>query len=112
MLLAGARLAFLTPDNSVLAYPNLVSFAAAQNDQVSNAHKEQAHGLFTYFLLKGLSGDGDTNRDGNLKLSELAEYVKDQASRTSRQRFGQTMQQTPDVQPVLDPHRDMVLRGK
>jgi len=112
MLLADARPAVLRVKDPVLASPKLVSFAAAQNDQVSNAHTEQAHGLFTYFLLKGLGGDADLNRDGMLKVSELADYVKDQVSRSSRQLFGQTMQQTPVVQPVLDPRRDMVLIWK
>lgn len=112
MLLAGARPTVLIVKDPMLASQKLVSFAAAQNDQVSNAHKEQAHGLFTYFLLKGLGGAADTNRDGSLKLSELAEYLKEQVSRSSRQLFGQTLQQTPVVRPVLEPHRDMVLIGK
>jgi hypothetical protein len=66
--------------------------------------------VLTYFLLRGLSGDADENGDGAVKLSELAGYIKDQVSRTSRQLFGQTMHQTPVVKPNLDSSRDVVLR--
>lgn len=112
MLFEGARPGVLIVKDPILASPRLVSFAAAQNNQLSNAYKEQAHGLFTYFLLKGLSGDADQNGDGNLKLSELAGYIADQVSLTSRRLFGQTLHQTPVVKPALDPSRDVVVRGK
>jgi uncharacterized caspase-like protein len=111
MLLPGTRPAVLVVRDPVLSSQNLVSLAAAQNDQVSNAYREQYHGLFTYFLLKGLSGDADKNHDGTLRLSELAEYLKDQVSRTSGQRFGQNRQQTPVVNPDPAQGRDMVLKG-
>jgi uncharacterized caspase-like protein len=112
MLLAGARPGVLVVQDPVRASRNVISFAAAQNNQVSNAYKEQAHGLFTYFLMKGLSGAADKNGDGLVQLTELAEYVGDQVSRTSRQLFGQTLHQIPVVKPEPDPGRDMVLREK
>jgi hypothetical protein len=34
--------------------------------------------LFTYFLLKGLSGAVEKSNDGSVLLSALADYVKDQ----------------------------------
>jgi tetratricopeptide (TPR) repeat protein len=38
------------------------------------------HGLFSYFVLKGLSGDADTNKDGKVDASELIKYVDDQVA--------------------------------
>lgn len=111
MLLAGARQLYWAEDVGLLP-PKVVLLAAAQNDQVSNAYGEQSHGLFTYFLLKGLSGAAEKSKDGAVFLSGLADYVKEEVSRTSRQLFGQNMHQTPVVRPILDPSRDMVLRGK
>jgi uncharacterized caspase-like protein len=36
------------------------------------------HGVFTYYLLKGLRGEGDADHDGIVALGELMEYVRDQ----------------------------------
>jgi uncharacterized caspase-like protein len=36
------------------------------------------HGVFTYYLLEGLRGAGDTDHDGIVSLGELMEYVRDQ----------------------------------
>ncbi len=36
------------------------------------------HGLFSYYVLKGLSGDADANKDGKVDASELVKYVGDQ----------------------------------
>jgi tetratricopeptide (TPR) repeat protein len=41
------------------------------------------HGLFSYFVLKGLSGEADTNKDGKVDASELIKYVTDHVSATS-----------------------------
>jgi tetratricopeptide (TPR) repeat protein len=36
------------------------------------------HGAFTYFVLKGLQGDADANKDGTVDANELIKYVSDQ----------------------------------
>ena len=36
----------------------------------------QGHGAFTYYLLKGLAGEADKNRDGTVSTSELFAYVQ------------------------------------
>jgi len=42
------------------------------------------HGIFTYYLLEGLSGKADRNGDGIVTVSELYEYVEDQVDRRAR----------------------------
>ena len=34
------------------------------------------HGIFTYYVVRGLEGEGDENRDGIVTADELAEYVR------------------------------------
>jgi len=42
------------------------------------------HGIFTYYLLEGLSWKADRNGDGIVTVSELYEYVEDQVDRRAR----------------------------
>jgi hypothetical protein len=37
------------------------------------------HGLFTYYLLRGLRGEADTNWDNNVTLSKLIGYVREKS---------------------------------
>ncbi len=74
-------------------------FSASSGSQISGALKEKEHGLFTYYLLKGMSGDADTNKDKSIQLNELSKYVsknvKDQAAINGRE-------QTPELQGNKD----------
>ncbi len=45
---------------------------------------ELGHGVFTYYLVQGLQGAADLNRDGIVTLQELYEYVEQQVTRKSR----------------------------
>lgn len=70
----------LSPD------PKLVVLAAAGGTQISSDFDKAEHGLFTYFLLKGLRGDADADKDGVVSLGELYPYVREQVSaRASRE---------------------------
>ena len=42
--------------------------AAAEGHQLANWYPEQRHGLLTYFLLKGLQGSADADRDGSVSV--------------------------------------------
>ena len=55
------------------------------------------HGVFTYFLLKGLNGDADYNRDGQVTLGELIPYLSEQVRRETRNA------QSPTVAGKFDP---------
>ena len=51
---------------------------ASRPSEVSLEVAELGHGLFTYYLLRGLQGAADLNRDGIVSLQELYEYVEQQ----------------------------------
>ena len=38
------------------------------------------HGVFTYYLLKGLTRDADTNRDGTVTVAELSTFLRDKVT--------------------------------
>ena len=63
-----------------------------------DAHR---HGLFTYYLLRGLRGEADTNRDGKVTLGEIGGFVRQKVAWASKSQFGTT--QRPQMIPLLKP---------
>jgi uncharacterized caspase-like protein len=57
---------------------------ASRPTEVSVELTEFGHGIFTYYLVEGLKGGADGNRDGIVSLQELYEYVEQQVTRKSR----------------------------
>jgi len=57
---------------------------ASRPTEVSIELTELGHGIFTYYLVQGLQGAADGNRDGIVSLQELYEYVEQQVSQKSR----------------------------
>jgi uncharacterized caspase-like protein len=59
------------------------------------------HGLFTYYLLRGLRGEADTNRDGEVTLGEIAGYVRQKVAWAAKSQFN--AEQHPQILPLLKP---------
>ena len=68
---------------------NFTIFSASQLDQISSGLKEAKHGIFSYYLMKGLEGKADANKDKNITNGELLAYmdqnVAQKASELGRQ---------------------------
>ena len=54
---------------------NFTIFSAAKNEQISSGFKEARHGIFSYYLMKGLEGKADTNKDKQITNGELHVYM-------------------------------------
>ncbi len=70
--------------------------SAAKGDQTSQSLEEAKHGLFSYFLMRGLEGDADANNDNQITAGELHSFVTDKVERQSG------FKQTPDLQGDAD----------
>ena len=57
---------------------------ASRTAEVSIELPELGHGIFSYYLVNGLKGAADLNRDGIVSLQELYEYVEQQVTAKSR----------------------------
>lgn len=99
MLMAGVRPGVLEVKDPLLLSKKIVAMSAAKSNQLSNYYKEEGHGLFTYYLLKGLLGDADSNGDKMIQLKELTSYVEEEVSTASRRLFGLSRQQNPVSMP-------------
>jgi len=57
--------------------------SAATGQQIAGSLPDQRHGLFSYFMMRGLEGAADENTDGILTAGELSDWVRDNVSRAS-----------------------------
>jgi uncharacterized caspase-like protein len=57
---------------------------AARAAEVAVELSETGHGLFTYYLVQGLRGAADLDRDAVVTLQELYQYVEQRVSQHSR----------------------------
>ncbi|MDP8313640.1 MAG: caspase family protein [Candidatus Celaenobacter antarcticus] len=92
MLLADARPITIEVD-SPIAY-GITVFSAASSKEISSAWPDMKHGLFSYFVMKGLQGNADENSDGDLTIKELGDYIQ---SNVSMQAGYLDREQTPSV---------------
>jgi hypothetical protein len=59
------------------------------------------HGLFTYYLLRGLKGEADANLDGDVTVGEITAFVERTVPAAARQEFSQ--EQQPIMVPPMPP---------
>src|SRR4029077_10949988 len=62
---------------------------------------QHRHGLFTYFLLRAMRGEADTNRDGNVTLGETVSYLSQKVRWASKTYMNQ--EQRPFAVPAISP---------
>jgi len=79
-LLASARPIRITANEQDDVPNNFTIFSASQLDQISSGLKEAKHGIFSYYLMKGLEGDADLNKDRTITNGELLAYMDDNVS--------------------------------
>jgi len=101
MLVANARPVMIVSDESNIS-PNITLFSASANNEIASGFNETKHGLFSYYMMKGLEGDADSNGDKKITTGELHAFlstnVKKQAQRLGRK---QTPQLSGDPDKVL-----------
>jgi uncharacterized caspase-like protein len=101
MLLADARPVFMEVDAS--ATGNVTVFSASGGKEISSAWPQKKHGLFSYFLMKGMRGEADVNNDSQITVDELNSYVSENVSYIAGML---DREQTPGLQTM---NRDRVL---
>ncbi len=74
-LLASARPIRIVPSEVSNRPDNFTIFSAAKNEQISSGFKEARHGIFSYYLMKGLEGKADANKDKQITNGELHVYM-------------------------------------
>ena len=92
-LLASARPISLKADQN--AYPaNFTVISASAPDQISSSSPDLKHGIFSYYLMKGMEGDADINKDGKITVAEMQEYLTEMVG---MQAMGMNRKQQPQL---------------
>jgi len=73
---------------------NFTIFTASANDQTSGSIEEAKHGMFSYYLMKGMEGAADENKDNKISNGELIAYVQNNVSKVA---FSQNREQDPSM---------------
>jgi hypothetical protein len=76
----------------------VVVMAGAAGNQISSDYDRAKHGLFTYYILRGLRGEADKKRTGSVGLDELYQYVKTNVSEKASTELNRD--QTPVLLPA------------
>ena len=88
VLAKGARPLVMNMDKQVFHSDRIAILSASSGSQISSTHDKEGHGLFTYFLLKGI-------KEGNAQLGTLYNYLKPQVERIARKTYNN--EQTPGL---------------
>ena len=90
MLIASRPIAIKALKQSVP--DNFTVMTAARGDQTAKPLEEAKHGMFSYFLMKGMEGEADKNSDNKITAGELHQYVQQNVVQQS------SGSQTPELQ--------------
>ena len=91
----GMRPLVTVADSNLPAGSKLSVLTASSGSEITGSLEGQGHGMFTYYLLKGLQGAADADRDAHVTLQELHTYVRAEVRRAARL---QNREQTPQLQ--------------
>ncbi|NJL13059.1 MAG: caspase family protein [Microscillaceae bacterium] len=94
-LIRQASPVYVKPKNPIIQNNQNTVLLSSSGSQISSWYSEKGHSLFTYFLLKAWEGEADGNKDKQLTLSEITEFV-DKEVIYRAQRLHQR-QQTPET---------------
>jgi hypothetical protein len=101
-LLASARPISIAPKASTDFPPNFMVISASAPDQISSSSPELKHGIFSYYLMLGMEGEADVNKDGQITVGEMQTYLSQQVTRRAiGMNRTQSPQTTGDLNRVL-----------
>ena len=77
---------YLTEVSTARGGVALLTSAEANEVSFEDAKWGGGHGVFTYYLLKGMQGEADLNQNGVVTVGELFEYVRDKVKEATEHR--------------------------
>ena len=89
-------------DETTVKDARVMLFLSSRSNEKSMERKSMSNGLFTTYLVRGLRGRADINRDRIITARELYEYVRKRVAEVSGDRQHPVMWgRFPDTMPVM-----------
>ncbi len=101
----GTRPLVMSIENPVLTSGRLAVLAASSGGQMSSDYEKARHGLFTYYLLRGMRGEASQSSEGTVELGSLYQFVKKNVAETA------SLELNRDQTPILLP-ADQTIKDK
>ena len=100
LIMADARPVRILDDVNENIPENFTIFSATKLNQIASGLKDVDHGIFSYYLMKGLEGKADANKDKDITNGELIAYLEKNVSQKAAER---NREQNPDL--IGDPDK-------
>lgn len=94
MVIKNASPIFIEVD-MILPEGSMNVLTSASGDQISSWYPEGKHSLFTYYLLRGIRGEADENKNRKITYNELQTFLEQNVSYMARRLYGR--EQTPVI---------------
>ena len=95
VLAKGARPLVMNLQSTITVSRNMTVLSASSGEQISSTYDEKGHGLFTYFMLKGIKNEDVVKPDGSIRMDDLFGYIKPQVERIARKQYNN--EQSPQL---------------
>jgi len=102
----GIRPLVMTNERQLAVREKPLVMAASSGSEVTSDLDNARHGLFTYYLLKGLRGEADRSGDGRVTLEELFAFVSSKVRHTASRELNRN--QTPVMLPGIPSGKESV----
>ena len=87
---------------------NIAILTASADNQISSTYEDKGHGVFTYFLLKGVKEKLEADSSAKLEVGQLYDYLKPMVEHTSRRLYNN--EQSPQLLINNEELRKVMLR--
>jgi uncharacterized caspase-like protein len=84
----------MVPVKEISTSGGVVTVSASAASETTGEHTQSGHGLFTYHLLNGLMGAADSDKNTNITVSELKNYLVESVQTEARR---DNREQTPTI---------------
>ena len=79
-LLADSRPILIRPKATIFP-SNFTVLSASAPEQIASSSPDLKHGIFSYFLMKGMEGEADQDQNGAITLGEMQSYLSSSVGR-------------------------------
>jgi hypothetical protein len=85
--------------------PEFTIMTASSSTQISSSSPDLKHGIFSFYLMKGMEGNADIDKNGNITFGEMQKYLMDNVPRQAM-----TLNRKQEPQFIGDTNRVLIRR--